>query len=145
VPVVFTREEVRAVLACLEGTKWLVTSLLYGSGLRLHECLSLRIKDIDFGYRQITVRDGKGGKDRVTVLPATLVEPLQRQIEKVCTFYGHDLRAGCGSVWLPHALARKYPNAAREMAWQFVFPAAKLSRDPVSGALRHHHLHVTVI
>ncbi|MBA3513152.1 MAG: integron integrase [Pyrinomonadaceae bacterium] len=138
-PVVLTRDEVKAVLSHLTPTKWLMASLLYGSGLRLNECLRLRVKDVDFGYRQITVRDGKGGRDRVTVLPDTLVQPLQGQLVRVRSHHTQDLKEGYGAVNLPTALARKYPNAAREWAWQFVFPAAKRSRDPISGlTLRHH-------
>ena len=117
VPVVLTVDEVRAFLARLEGTKWLMASLLYGAGLRLRECLKLRVKDVDFGYRQITVRDGKGGKDRVTMLPAALVEPLRGQLARIKALHERDLAEGYGEVELPNALERKYPNACRE--WPF--------------------------
>lgn len=139
-PVVLTRDEVKAVLCQLAATKWLMASLLYGSGLRLTECLRLRVKDVDFAYRQITVRDGKGGKDRVTVLPNTLVAPLQGHLVRVRSLHAQDLLDGFGAVHLPSALARKYPNAAREWAWQFVFPAAKRSRDPRSGLMLRQHV-----
>ena len=144
-PVVLTPAEARAVLAQLEGTKWLMASLLYGSGLRLMECLRLRVKDADFGYGQILVRDGKGAKDRVTMLPGALVEPLKAHLAKVRTLHQRDLEAGYGEVYLPHALERKYPRAAREWAWQYVFPSRKLSTDPRSGAIRRHHLDEDVL
>lgn len=145
VPVVFTGEEVHAILAHLTGAKWLMASLLYGSGLRLSECLGLRVKDLDFGYRQIVVRDGKGAKDRFTVLPGSLVGPLERHLVRVKALHESDLRAGFGGVELPYALASKYPQAAREWAWQYVFPASKLSRDPRSGAVRRHHLDESIL
>ncbi len=140
VPEVFTPDEARRVLAHLQGTHWLMASLLYGSGLRLLECLRLRVKDVDFGYRQLTVRDGKGGKDRVTMLPGSLEEPLRRQIEHAAALHAQDLREGYGSVYLPDALARKFPRAASELGWQYLFPSAKRSRDPRSGLERRHHL-----
>src|SRR5512135_3616644 len=140
VPVVLTRDEVRALLAQLEGTKWLMAGLLYGAGLRLRECLKLRVKDVDFGYRQITVRDGKGAKDRVTMLPAGLAEPLRTHLSRVKRLHERDREEGYGEVALPDALARKYPNAAYEWSWQFVFPSRKRSVDPRSGAIRRHHL-----
>lgn len=139
-PVVFTREEVRVLLSQLSGTHWLMASLLYGSGLRLMECVRLRVKDIDFAYHQITVRDGKGAKDRVTMLPQTLHTPLQRQLARTRLLHEEDLEAGHGSVYLPHALARKYPGADHEWSWQYVFPAAQRSRDPRTGMIRRHHL-----
>lgn len=114
VPVVFSPEEARRVLAHLVGTSWLMASLLYGSGLRLTECCTLRVKDLDFAYRQITVRDGKGGKDRATLLPRPLVGPLGRHLLRVRALHERDLQEGCGRVKLPHALARKYPAADRE-------------------------------
>ncbi len=144
-PVVLTPAEARAVLAQLEGTKWLMASLLYGCGLRLMECLRLRVKDVDFGYGQVLVRDGKGAKDRVTMLPAAIVEPLKAHLVKVRTLHQRDLEAGYGEVWLPHALERKYPRAAREWVWQYVFPSRKLSTDPRSGAVRRHHLDEDVL
>jgi len=145
VPVVLTRDEVRALLARLEGAKWLMAALLYGSGLRLRECLKLRVKDVDFGYRQITVRDGKGAKDRVTMLPAELAEPLRSHLARAKALHERDLAAGYGEVELPAALERKYPNAVREWGWQYVFPSRKLSADPRSGAIRRHHVYDDVL
>jgi len=139
VPTVLTEAEVHRVLARLQGRDWLMASLLYGTGMRLMECVRLRVKDVDFARNEILVRDGKGGKDRRTVLPASLVEPLQREIERARRLHEEDLRAGFGSVWLPHALARKYPTAAREFGWQYVFPAGKRSVDPRGGVERRHH------
>jgi integron integrase len=139
-PVVFTHEEAKAILSHLSGEQFLIASLLYGSGLRLMECLQLRVKDLDFAQRQITVRDGKGEKDRVTMLPGSLIEPLQRQLEKARLLHQQDLIDGSGVVYLPYALDRKYPNASREWAWQYVFPAANRSTDPRSGVIRRHHI-----
>lgn len=139
-PTVFTREEVKRILANLDGTHWLISGLLYGSGLRLMECLRLRVKDIDLTYGQVTVRDGKGEKDRITMLPAKLKQPLVRHLQKVKLIHDEDLMAGCGEVFLPYALARKYPSAPQEWAWQYVFPAASRSIDPRSGKERRHHL-----
>jgi integron integrase len=139
-PVVLTTEEVRALLAQFEGTKWLIYALLYGTGMRIMECMRLRVKDIDFPYKQILIRDAKGGKDRVTVLPESLIEPLGSHIVKVRELHQTDLRAGYGSVYLPYALERKYPNAPREWGWQYVFPSKNLSIDPRSGIKRRHHL-----
>jgi integron integrase len=139
-PLVFSRGEVRAVLSQLEGTEWLMASLLYGAGLRLMECLRLRVKDLDFEYRQIVVRDGKGQKDRVTPFPAALIEPLRQHLSKVKVLHEQDLKEGFGEVWLPDALCRKYPNAAKEWGWQYVFPSRKRSVDPRSVAVRRHHL-----
>ena len=138
-PVVFTREEVRALLAQLQGTLWLMATLTYGSGLRLLECLRLRVKDVDFQYRQILVRDAKGQKDRVTMLPGTLIEPFRTHLARVRSLHENDLRDGFGRVYLPHALASKYPNADREWGWQFVFPSSRRSIDPRSGIERRHH------
>ncbi len=140
VPVVFTREEVRAVLAQLEGTNRLVAGLLYGAGLRLMEALRLRVKDLDFEMGQLTIRDGKGAKDRVTMLPERLARPLRQHLAGVERQHEEDLERGYGSVYLPNALARKYPNAERSWKWQYVFPAGGLSRDPRSGETRRHHL-----
>jgi integron integrase len=140
-PTVLTWLEVRQLLGRMRGTRWLMASLLYGAGLRLRECLTLRVKDVDFGYRQIVVRDGKGFKDRVTMLPAPLAEPLERQIAHAREVHERDLAAGHGAVELPDALARKYPRAPYEPGWQFVFPSHRLSRDPRSGAVRRHHLY----
>ena len=122
VPVVLTKEEARAVLARLSGTARLMAHLLYGSGLRLMECVRLRIKDVDLGYLQITIREGKGGRDRRTMVPVNLADALRRQTEKVARLHEEDLGAGAGEVYLPHALVRKAPGRARELGWQYLFP-----------------------
>lgn len=139
-PVVLTRDEVRRVLAQMEGTTGLMANLLYGAGLRLMDCLRLRVKDIDFGYNQIVVRDGKGNKDRVTLLPVSLKEPLKQHLARMQVLHEKDLQEGFGTVYLPEALTRKYPNAARQWAWQYVFPAANRSIDPRTGIERRHHV-----
>jgi integron integrase len=139
VPTVLSRDEVQRLLAAMDGRPWLVASLLYGTGMRLMECLRLRVKDVDFARNEITVRDGKGGKDRRTMLPRSLIEPLQREIERARVLHAHDLAEGCGEARLPHALARKYVNAARDFGWQYVFPSANRSRDPLDGTMRRHH------
>lgn len=144
VPLVLSREEVQLLLSHMHGVAWLVASLLYGSGLRLLECLRLRIQDVDFARRELTVRCGKGGKDRRTMLPAALVEPLLAQVAEARRVHARDLAAGFGEVWLPHALARKYPNASRDTGWQYLFPAGDRSRDPRDGAVRRHHVGETV-
>ncbi len=144
-PVVLSREEVKSLMSFLDGTYWMMAMLLYGSGLRLMECLRLRVKDIDFKYRQIVVRDAKGSKDRVTMLPSCLIEPLAQQIQKVKKLHDQDLAAGYGSVYLPNALESKYPTAEREFYWQYVFPAHRLSEDPRSQVRRRHHLHESVL
>jgi integron integrase len=144
-PVVLSRDEVRAVLDQLRGVKGLMAGLLYGSGLRLMECLRLRVKDVDFGQNRLIVREGKGQKDRVTVLPATLHEPLRRQIDEVRAIHRQDLAEGFGRVHLPHALAIKYPNADRELGWQYLFPAPRRSVDPRSGTMQRHHLAETAL
>ena len=138
-PVVFTREEVKALLAQLQGTTWLMAMLTYGSGLRLLECLRLRVKDVDFHYKQLMVRDAKGQKDRVTMLPNSLIDPLRTHLARVRQLHEIDLREGFGRVYLPHALAAKYPSADREWGWQYVFPASRRSIDPLSGSERRHH------
>jgi len=140
IPTVLDQSEVQAVLARLEGRDWLMANLLYGSGLRLMECVRLRIKDVDFLRAEITVRDGKGAKDRRTMLPNRLVEPLKRQIELALAQHSEDLSMDLGAVWLPFALARKYPAAAREPGWQYVFPSSQLSADPDDGSQRRHHV-----
>ena len=140
-PVVLTVEEVSRLLQHTQGVPGLIIALLYGTGMRLMECLRLRVQDLDFGYRQITVRHGKGGKDRVVPFPAPLVDRLHDHLEKVRTLHRQDLEAGYGEVLLPNALARKYPNAGREWRWQWVFPSPRLSVDPRSGTIRRHHLH----
>ncbi|KAA0251467.1 integron integrase [Acidobacteria bacterium ACD] len=139
-PTVLSREEVRALLGCMEGTCRLVATLLYGTGMRLLEALRLRVKDVDFALNLIVVREGKGQKDRRTMLPAALKEPLQLHLRRVRALHDRDLAEGLGAVWLPNALARKSPEAATSWAWQYVFPAAARSRDPRGGALRRHHL-----
>lgn len=123
----------------MDGRPWLIASLLYGTGMRLMECLRLRVKDVDFARAEITVREGKGNKDRRTMLPRSLVESLQREVERARCLHREDLAAGFGTTRLPHALARKYPRAAAEFGWQFVFPSASRSRDPLDGTLRRHH------
>ena len=139
VPTVLSQDEARRLLAAMEGRPWLLASLLYGTGMRLMECLRLRVKDVDFARNEITVRDGKGGKDRHTMLPRLLVEPLQREIERARVLHVQDLAAGLGETRLPHALARKYPRAARDFGWQYVFPSVHCSPDPLDGTLRRHH------
>ncbi|HEV7889462.1 MAG TPA: integron integrase [Pyrinomonadaceae bacterium] len=139
VPVVFTRAEAAALLSHLSGTYRLIAGLLYGSGLRLMEALRLRVKDLDFNYVEILVRDGKGEKDRRTILPRPLIESLRQQLDRVRVLHEQDLREGFGEVYLPYALGRKYSNAGREWAWQYVFPSSKLSTDPRSGVTRRHH------
>lgn len=138
-PVVLTHAEVKTVLNHLRGTHRLLASLLYGTGMRLMEGLRLRVKDIDFDQQEVLVRDGKGAKDRVTPLPATLIQPLQNHLARVKTLHEQDLHAGYGAVYLPDALERKYPNANREWGWQYVFPSRQLSVDPRSGVTRRHH------
>jgi integron integrase len=140
IPVVLSRAEVKQVFAHLHGVPKLMAGLLYGSGLRLMECVRLRAKDIDFGLAQIVVRDGKGGKDRVTMLPLNLAEPLQRHLVRVKAQHEQDLEDGFGSVYLPFALGRKFPGAARQWAWQYVFPSSRLSFDPRTGKRQRHHI-----
>ncbi|MBS0456700.1 MAG: integron integrase [Proteobacteria bacterium] len=144
-PVVLSRHEVAALLDEMEGVTWLQASLLYGAGLRLLECLRLRVQDVDFVRREITVRHGKGGKDRRTMLPAVVVEALQAQLAQARRVHERDLAAGYGQVWLPDALARKYLHAAREWVWQYVFPASKRSTDPRSGVVRRQHIDESVL
>jgi integron integrase len=139
-PVVYSRAEARSVLAHLDGQHWLMASLLYGTGLRLMECIRLRVKDVDFAYRQILVRDGKGQKDRVTMLPQVLAEPLRRHLDKVKVLHDQDLAEGFGEVYLPFALERKYSTASREWGWQYIFPSRRRSMDPRSDKVRRHHI-----
>lgn len=139
VPVVLTTDEVRRVLLAMRGTSRLMAELLYGAGLRVTECITLRVKDIDFDSSSITVRCGKGGKDRTTVLPHALKSVLQRQLLAVVALYKHDVRHGGGFVPLPHALHRKYPNAARSIGWQFVFPSRVVRPCPLTGRLLRWH------
>ncbi|HEX2780218.1 MAG TPA: integron integrase [Gemmatimonadaceae bacterium] len=145
IPEVMTRAEVRRVLDAMEGTPRLVASLLYGSGLRLLEAMTLRVKDVDLARGELTIRGGKGAKDRVTVLPDALRHPLARQLEDVRTLHESDRARGLGRAPIPPALARKSPNAAREWGWQYVFPATRLWRDPATGEHHRHHLHESVI
>ena len=140
-PTVLSRGEVAALLAALEPPQRLFAQLLYGSGLRLLEGLRLRVKDVDFDRGQLVVRDGKGAKDRVTMLPEALVEPLREQLRGARVGFEADQAAGLAGVWLPEALAVKYPNAPWDWAWQWVFPARQISADPRSGARRRHHVH----
>ena len=140
VPVVLSHDEVARLLAVLDGQPWLMAALLYGAGIRLMECVRLRVQDVDFGRREILVRNGKGGKDRRVPLPQRLHERLREQVDRVGLQHQADLLAGRGEVYLPHALSRKYPNAARELGWQYVFPSPRHSVDPRSGASRRHHL-----
>ena len=144
-PVVLTHAEVGALLAALTGVRWIMTMLLYGSGLRLKECLRLRVKDIEFTRNEILVRNGKGKKDRVTMLPGVVKEPLVAHLERVRRQHDADLQAGFGRVQLPDALARKYPNADREWGWQWVFPASRICRDPRFGAPQRYHIHESVL
>ncbi|WP_169239617.1 integron integrase [Candidatus Roseilinea sp. NK_OTU-006] len=139
-PTVLTHAEALAVISQMSGVTQLMAKILYGSGLRLMECLRLRVKDIDFGNRQIIVRDGKGEDDRVTILPDSLIPHLQGQIQTVQRIHQTDLGDGFGEVYLPYALARKYPNASRELIWQYLFPASGLSKDPQTGKIMRHHL-----
>ena len=144
-PTVLTKEEVRLVIAQLSGIHRLIVQLLYGSGLRLMECMRLRVKDLDFGQRQILVRDAKGGKDRITILPNSLIKPLRIQLATAQQLHEQDLADGYGTIYLPYALERKYPHANREWIWQYVFPATKRSQDPRSDVIRRHHLHENTV
>ena len=139
VPTVLSQDEARSLLAHMEGRPQLLASLLYGTGMRLMECLRLRVKDVDFARNEITIRGGKGAKDRHTVLPKSLVEPLQREIERARMLHAADLAGGFGAAALPYALARKYPSAASDFGWQYVFPSVPRSIDPNDGIERRHH------
>lgn len=144
-PTVLSQEETRCVLAGLTGAQRLMGQLLYGSGLRLMECLRLRVKDVDFAQRHIVVRDGKGAKDRVTLLPELVTAPLQQQLKHVKLIHEKDLQAGYGRTSLPDALSVKYPNADREWGWQYIFPSSKVSLDKRTDVMRRHHLHESVL
>ena len=141
IPEVLSPDQVRQLINHLAGTHQLMARLLYGTGMRLMEVVRLRVRDVDFHYRQITVRSGKGNKDRVTVLPASLFEAMKAHLTRVKALHVKDLAEGGGSVYLPYALAQKYPSADREWGWQYVFPAPTRSRDPRSGAVRRHHVY----
>lgn len=144
-PTVFTREEATAVLGQLQGTNRLMANLLYGAGLRLMECVRLRVKDIDFAYHQIVVRDGKGAQDRVTMLPRAMEERLKPHLTQVKALHEADLLDGYGEVYLPYAMARKEPHAEKSWLWQYVFPAGKRSQDPRSKVERRHHVSESVL
>lgn len=144
-PVVFTRNEVTKVLIQLSGKNLIMAMLLYGSGMRLSECLQLRVKDIDFQYKQIFIRSAKGEKDRVTLLPEYVIESLKKHLAYVKMLHEKDLKDGFDSVYMPYALERKYPNAGREFGWRFVFPATQSSKDPRTGIQRRHHIHESVL
>ncbi len=145
VPVVLTREEVMKVIPLLDGVPQLIVKLLYGSGLRIMEAARLRIKDVDFQMKQITVRSGKGDKDRVTTFPASIIPLLENHLAKVRVLHDRDLADGHGEVYLPHALNRKYPGAGKEWGWQYMFPSRDLSTDPLTGTVRRHHVDPSVI
>jgi integron integrase len=145
VPVVLTREEVAKVVSLLDGEAQTIVKLLYGSGLRIMEAVRLRVKDMDFQMKQVTVRSGKGDKDRFTTLPVSLIPPLENQMRKARVLHEQDLAQGHGAVYLPYALARKYPSAAKEWAWQYLFPARDLSTDPLTGVVRRHHVDPSVV
>ncbi len=145
IPVVLSREEVAAVIGIMEGVPRLVTQLLYGGGLRITEALRLRVHDIDFAYKQITVRSGKGGKDRVTTFPKSIEPLIKDHLSRIKAIHTQDLAAGHGEVYLPNSLARKYPNASAEWGWQYVFPARNISVDPRSNKKRRHHVDPSAI
>ncbi len=145
IPVVFSPAEAKSVLNNMNGVNKLMASLLYGTGMRLMECVRLRIKDIDFSNNRIIVRDGKGSKDRVTILPEKLIDILKVQIKRVKLLHQQDLLDGFGSVYLPDALSRKYPSAERSIGWQYLFPSSKLSKDPRSNKIQRHHVHESVL
>jgi integron integrase len=140
VPIVLSKAEAKTIIRQMSGVYRLMAQIMYGGGLRLMEVLRLRVKDLDFQNRQIIVRDGKGENDRVTIFPDSLLEPMRLHLKQVEAQHDQDLREGFGTVYLPYALERKYPNASRELAWQYVFPAADLSIDPVSGIKQRHHI-----
>lgn len=144
-PVVLTRDEVHKIFAHLQGTRRLMAGLLYGSGLRLMECVRLRVKDVDLGYLRITVRDGKGAKDRITMLPVNLAKSLERHLQKVKAQHEEDLESGFGSVYFPNAIERKWPGAASEWAWQYVFTSSRLSGDPRTGKKQRRHVDESVL
>jgi integron integrase len=144
-PTVLTKEETTLVLDCISGTYRLMAQLLYGSGLRVSECVRLRVKDVDTSTKQIIVRCGKGDKDRITVLPESLLPSLQSHLRRIKRYHEHDLANGLGLVYLPPSLERKYPHAGREWIWQYVFPANRPSIDPRTGVRRRHHIHPSTL
>ncbi len=145
IPVVLTRDEVRQIIHLLQGPSQLIVKLLYGSGLRITEAVRLRVKDIDYQMKHITVRSGKGAKDRVTTFPESIIPLLENHLAKVKILHEQDLAHGYGEVFLPYSLARKYPNAGREWVWQYVFPSRQVSTDPMSGKVRRHHVDPSVV
>jgi len=145
VPVVLTREEVVKVISFLEGVPQLIVKLLYGSGVRIMEAVRLRIKDVDFQMKQMTVRSGKGDKDRVTTFPTSVIPLLENHLAKIKVMHDQDIDQGHGEVYLPYALSRKYPRAGKEWGWQYMFPARDLSTDPLTGTVRRHHVDPSVI
>jgi len=145
IPVVLTQEEVKNIITLMAGTPQLVIKLLYGSGLRISEAIRLRVQDIDYSYKQIIVRSGKGDKDRITTISTTLLPELSRHLEKVKLIHQQDLKKGYGKVYLPNALDKKYPNAATDWGWQYVFPANKVALDPRSTLIRRHHVDPSVV
>lgn len=144
-PTVLSKKEALLILSCMTGTNQLMAKLFYGSGLRVSECVRLRVKDLDFTLRQLIIRDGKGGKDRVTVLPQSLIPVLELHLLRTKRLHEEDLTNGFGLVYLPHALERKYPHANREWIWQYVFPSPRISHDPRSGVLRRHHINSSTL
>ncbi len=145
IPVVMTRDEVRQVITIMEGVPQLIVKILYGSGLRIMETVRLRIQDIDYRMKQISVRSGKGAKDRITTFPESIIPLLENHLAKVKIVHEQDIAQGHGAVYLPYALARKYPKAEKEFNWQYVFPSRNLSKDPRSGATRRHHIDPSVV
>ncbi len=145
IPVVLTREEVRSIIGIMQGIPQLIVKLLYGSGLRIKEAVRLRVKDIDAQMKHVIVRSGKGAKDRVTTFPATILPLLENHLRKVKSWHDQDLINGYGEVYLPHALSRKYPNAAKEWSWQYVFPSRQLSKDPRINKTRRHHVDPSLV
>ncbi len=145
IPVVMTRDEVRQVITLMEGVPQLIVKILYGSGLRVMETVRLRVQDIDYSMKQICVRSGKGAKDRITTFPESIIPLLENHLAKVKIVHAQDIAEGCGAVYLPYALARKYPNADKQFNWQYVFPSRNLSKDPRSGEVRRHHVDPSVV
>ncbi len=145
VPTVLSKEEARAVLSKMNGQYKLMAQILYGAGLRLMECLRLRVKDIDFQSHCIIVRDGKGGDDRITMLPDNLIAPLRQHLAEVQKLHQQDLSAGFGSVYMPYGLDKKFPNAHKQWIWQYLFPASALAKDPQTGKIQRHHIHESAL